>query len=305
MNKDKRVFVTFTKVDEKEHMVYGYASTESIDSQGEVVTKDAIREALDDFMRFANMREMHQPSAVGKVKQALLDETGLFIGAKIVDKTAWEKVVEGVYNGFSIGGQIVEKIGHEIKRLILQEISLVDRPSNPDAVFSIIKLDTNNNNMKTEEVKKDAVVKASKEVIKEDEEKEVVESDEKLEEGKESEEGTKEGEKEEVEAGDEDAEVVEEAVKPSMQKMFKAELTKYEERVSKLEERLSKLEKGAAPNKAKKSYATIEKSVAGDSKEMTAEEIKKDLRQKINMLSQEDVLKLDQKDQEKLFSSIR
>ena len=139
MNEMNNLFIPFTKSDDEERMVYGYASTEALDSQGEIVLKDAITEALPEYMKFGNIREMHQPSAVGKAQEATIDEKGLFIGVKVVDDTAWQKVKEGVYNGFSIGGKIITKISDTITKLRLTEISLVDRPANPEAIFAFYK----------------------------------------------------------------------------------------------------------------------------------------------------------------------
>lgn len=136
-----QIFIPFAKKDEEKRMVYGYASTEALDSQGEVVSKNAIMNALPDYMKYGNIREMHQPSAVGKTHQANIDDKGLFIKVKIVDDVAWAKVKEGVYNGFSIGGRIVTKIGNKIKDLVLSEISVVDRPANPEALFTVVKFD--------------------------------------------------------------------------------------------------------------------------------------------------------------------
>ncbi len=121
-------------------MVWGYASTPTKDLQGEVVALDAIKAALPDYMEWANVREMHQPSAVGVTKEATIDENGLYIGAKIVDKDAWEKVTSEVYKGFSIGGERTEKNGDTITGLKLIEISLVDRPANPDCRIEVIKV---------------------------------------------------------------------------------------------------------------------------------------------------------------------
>ncbi len=140
MNKNElKIFIPFSKIDKKKKMVFGYVSTEMEDSQGEIVDKNAIREAWEDYMKFANIREMHQPSAVGVTKEFMHDKKGTWIGAKIVDKVAWEKVIEEVYKGFSIGGMVLKKIGKRIKELILNEISLVDRPANPEAIFDMIK----------------------------------------------------------------------------------------------------------------------------------------------------------------------
>src|SRR5712692_4562461 len=138
-----RFYWPIAKVDAEQRMVWGYASTEAEDDQGETVSREALAAALDDYMRFANIREMHQPSAVGVAKEAAIDDKGLYLGAKIVDGHAWQKVVEGVYKGFSIGGRVTARDPADrrlITALRLTEISVVDRPANPEAVFDCWKL---------------------------------------------------------------------------------------------------------------------------------------------------------------------
>lgn len=137
-----KIYAAIIKRDDDKRLVYGYASTEALDSQGEKVTKAAIEDALPDYMRFANIREMHQLSAVGVTKSAEIDDKGLYIQVKVVDDAAWNKVKEGVYKGFSIGGKSVEKTDGVISKMKLTEISLVDRPSNPEAVIDLWKADT-------------------------------------------------------------------------------------------------------------------------------------------------------------------
>src|SRR5262249_27138079 len=140
-----RMYLPIAKVDAAARMVWGYASTEARDDQGEVVKREALEGALGDYMRFGNIREMHQLSAVGKAKNAEIDDKGLYLGAKVVDDRAWEKVVEGVYSGFSIGGKVLEREAGDpktISKLRLDEISLVDRPANPEAVFDCWKRST-------------------------------------------------------------------------------------------------------------------------------------------------------------------
>ncbi|MCG3203915.1 MAG: hypothetical protein KCHDKBKB_00592 [Elusimicrobia bacterium] len=140
--KDLSLYVQFAKRDDDEHIVEGWASSEAIDSQGEVIKIEAIEKALPDYMKFANIREMHQLSAVGKTIAASIDKTkkALYIVVKVVDDMAWKKVKEGVYNGFSIGGRVLSKIENVIEELSLNEISLVDRPANPLALFSLVKI---------------------------------------------------------------------------------------------------------------------------------------------------------------------
>jgi phage head maturation protease len=139
-----KLYAAITKIDEAQHMVFGYASTEALDSQGEIVKREALEAALPDYMRFANIREMHQPSAVGVATEAELDGRGLYLAAHIVDPVAWDKVTSGVYKGFSIGGSVVSRDRaekHVITGVRLSEISLVDRPANPEAVFTMFKAD--------------------------------------------------------------------------------------------------------------------------------------------------------------------
>lgn len=140
-----RQFFEISKVDAEQRMVYGYASTAALDSQGETVTLDAMKGAWDDYMKFANVREMHGSSAVGVVKEHSFDDKGVFVGVKVVDDAAWEKVVEKVYKGFSIGGQKLkdgyDKVTKTITGLKLTEISLVDRPANPEALIEVFKAD--------------------------------------------------------------------------------------------------------------------------------------------------------------------
>ena len=60
----------------------------------------------------------------------------------MVDDDAWAKVKEGVYKGLSIGGRVTARDAIN-KALItgveLTEISLVDRPANPEALIDPYK----------------------------------------------------------------------------------------------------------------------------------------------------------------------
>jgi phage head maturation protease len=152
-------FANFTKADPEQRIVVGYASSERVDGQNDVVDSEALNQALGDYMQWANLREMHQPKAVGKVLQAtpvrgtiqLKDGSKLTnplrITAQIIDNETWEKVKSGVLKGFSIGGKVLQALtekmnGKEIRRITglqLHEISLVDRPANPDARIVLLK----------------------------------------------------------------------------------------------------------------------------------------------------------------------
>lgn len=139
-----KLYAQISKIDEEQRMVWGYATTGARDSQGEIVAPEAVAAAWDDYMKFANIREMHQPSAVGVVKEYTFDSTGVLIGAEVVDDTAWEKVKKEVYKGFSIGGKKLpggyDALTKTITALQITEISLVDRPANPESLITMYKL---------------------------------------------------------------------------------------------------------------------------------------------------------------------
>jgi hypothetical protein len=123
--------------------VYGIATSEALDEQGEIVRADAIRAAIPDYMRFPALREMHQLSAAGTTLEAEVCEDGTTrIVAHVVDPVAVAKVRNQVYRGFSIGGRVTQRqVGNPntITGLVLNEISLVDRPANPEAIFDCWK----------------------------------------------------------------------------------------------------------------------------------------------------------------------
>jgi hypothetical protein len=142
-----KIFVPIVKIEERDDgtlFVAGIASSEALDSQGEVITSDAMKAALPDFFKYGtgNLREMHQPIAAGRVDKAEVGEDGkTYIECVVVDPIAVKKVQENVYKGFSVGGRATEKNDGVISGLRLSEISLVDRPANPEAVISVWKAD--------------------------------------------------------------------------------------------------------------------------------------------------------------------
>ena len=135
-------FVPITKVEkgaDGSRTVTGYASTETLDLDGEIVSKGAIEKALPDYMEWGNIRQMHQPIAVGTAKEANVDDKGLFLTSRIVEPGCIKLLDEKVLKGYSIGGKKMAKSGTTITELQLIEISLVDRPANPDCRIEVAK----------------------------------------------------------------------------------------------------------------------------------------------------------------------
>lgn len=142
------LYAKFSKVEELDDgtlKVFGIASSEAEDSDGETVKADAVRTALPDYLTFGAVREMHQPIAAGTAIEASVDADGFtHFGAHIVDESSVKKVRAGVLKGFSLGGKVTKR-NKDNKKVIegikLTEISLVDRPANPDSVISLVKFD--------------------------------------------------------------------------------------------------------------------------------------------------------------------
>lgn len=144
-----KLYADISKTEEQDDgtiKVWGYASSEVTDSDGETVTADAMKAALPGYMKFGAVREMHQAKAAGTAIEANVEDDGrTFFGAHVVDSEAVKKVKANVYKGFSIGGKVTERDEMNkaiIKGLNLVEISLVDRPANPEAVFTMYKAET-------------------------------------------------------------------------------------------------------------------------------------------------------------------
>ena len=143
-----KLYAEITKMEAQDDgtvKVWGYASSEAVDSDGEIIAAEAMKAAIPDYMKFGAVREMHGSNAAGTAIEINVEDDGrTFFGAHIIDPVAVTKVKTGVYKGFSIGGSVTardELNKSQITGLKLTEISLVDRPANPDAVFTCFKAD--------------------------------------------------------------------------------------------------------------------------------------------------------------------
>ncbi len=145
-----RLYGAITKVEEQDDgtlIVSGIASSECVDSEGETVLASAMKDALPDYMKFGAVREMHQPIAAGTALSAEVASDGCtYFEALVVDDDAVKKVKTGVYKGFSIGGRVPAGGRNKdnpkiIERINLVEVSLVDRPANPEAVIQLAKME--------------------------------------------------------------------------------------------------------------------------------------------------------------------
>jgi hypothetical protein len=155
-----RKFIPFSKVDAAKREVWGIVTAEVPDKDNEVCDYDGskpyYRALIDEMAKatagknFFPLREMHQLSAVGKcIGFEFRDsEKEIYMGFKVVDDNAWKKVDEGVYTGFSQGGNIVgdltpDPIFKGCNRYVADpsECSVVDNPCLGVAHFAYVKAD--------------------------------------------------------------------------------------------------------------------------------------------------------------------
>jgi hypothetical protein len=154
--------VPLTKIDAANRLVYGRAAQEVPDRANEIMDYATAKpefEAWSKSMELAsgglskgNVRAMHQKDkAVGKLIDIKFndDEKAIDICAKIVDPVEFEKCLEGVYTGFSVGGAYAgpkwaDPTNPALKRYTPRprEMSLVDLPCIPTAGFAeLVKMD--------------------------------------------------------------------------------------------------------------------------------------------------------------------
>jgi len=150
----------------------GYASIEIVDKQNDLITLEALDEAVKKFMvdtKYRNVMTNHSNVQVGEVIKEYrdttgrlwktgVDDVGFFVVIKLRDdiekaKEVSREIRKGTLRSFSIGGQALEKrkrnneeLGdyNEISKLELHEVTICEKGINPEAKFDILKQEVNN-----------------------------------------------------------------------------------------------------------------------------------------------------------------
>lgn len=155
-----QIHIPLAKIDEEKRLVIGRAVHEVPDRSGEIIDYATARGAFETWSKTfsdmtgglskGNLRVMHDPKRVaGKVVDLQYndDEKAIEVVAKVVDPVEWQKVVEGVYTGFSVGGKYANRWTEPntgLKRYTpeVTELSLVDLPCIPTArIAELVKAD--------------------------------------------------------------------------------------------------------------------------------------------------------------------
>lgn len=153
---EKEFFCPLVKVDEAKQEIWTVVTSQTPDRDQETchyeTTVPYYKELVDEMSKATDgknifpLREMHGLTAAGKGISIEFrdDKKEIYMGFKVVDKAAWEKVKEGVYTGVSQGGRYIkkwteEKVNYYTAKPI--EVSLVDLPCLPDAHFDFVRAD--------------------------------------------------------------------------------------------------------------------------------------------------------------------
>jgi len=127
-------------------LVYGKATDDSLDIDQQICDDTWLSSAMPEWFKSGgNIREQHSSIAAGVAKEYEAKSDGHYISVLVVDPISVKKVESGVLKGFSIGikaPRVVRDQKAANGRIIdgqIVEVSLVDRPANPNAKLMLAK----------------------------------------------------------------------------------------------------------------------------------------------------------------------
>jgi len=156
LNKEKTVMNDFAnsyaaivkqeKQEDGSLLVYGKATDDSLDIDQQICDDTWLSSAMPEWFKSGgNIREQHSSIAAGVAKEYEAKPDGHYITALVVDPVSVKKVETGVLKGFSIGikaPRVVRDQKAANGRIVdgqIVEVSLVDRPANPNAKLMLAK----------------------------------------------------------------------------------------------------------------------------------------------------------------------
>jgi hypothetical protein len=159
MEVNKEIFCQLSKIDPFQGICEGVAAAEELDRDGEILDYTASKAAFQSWSdsqkvasggkSLGNIRLQHNPSKpVGRLIDINVDDVKkqIRVIAKIEETEAKNLLQAGVLTGFSIGGGYARRTplpGGIVKYVAgpIGEISVVDRPCVPSAVYSLVRAD--------------------------------------------------------------------------------------------------------------------------------------------------------------------
>jgi len=188
-------------------VIGGYASIEIVDKQNDLITLDALEEAVKKYMeeeKYRNVMSNHSNVQVGEVVEKYrdsngvlhktgVDDVGFYVVIKMRDDIEKAKEIsrgirKGTLRSFSIGGQAIskrqrksEEFGeyNEIEKLELHEVTVCEKGINPEAKFDILKMEEKEMSEKLEKALEELndLMKQVNSLRKEEEEEEMEKGD--------------------------------------------------------------------------------------------------------------------------------
>jgi hypothetical protein len=126
--------------------VYGKATDDALDIDKQICDGDWLDRAMPHWFKSGgNIREQHSNIAAGVATDYELKKDGHYITALVVDPVSAKKVEHGVLKGFSIGiknPRVIQDSKAANGRIVdgqIVEVSLVDRPANPNCQLVLAK----------------------------------------------------------------------------------------------------------------------------------------------------------------------
>jgi hypothetical protein len=126
--------------------VYGKATDDALDIDKQICDGDWLDRAMPHWFKSGgNIREQHSNIAAGVATDYEYKKDGHYITALVVDPISAKKVEHGVLKGFSIGiknPRVIQDSKAANGRIVdgqIVEVSLVDRPANPNCQLVLAK----------------------------------------------------------------------------------------------------------------------------------------------------------------------
>jgi hypothetical protein len=149
MSENTSVYADILKYDDNGDgtlTVYGKATDDALDIDQQICDPVWLDKAMPDWFRTGgNIREQHSNIAAGVAQEYESKADGHYISALVVDPVSVKKVQNRVLRGFSIGiksPRVVRDQKAANGRIIdgqIVEVSLVDRPANPNCQLVLAK----------------------------------------------------------------------------------------------------------------------------------------------------------------------
>lgn len=140
----------------KKRIIAGYASVVEVDDENQVITKEALKDALPRFMKskeYRNIMLEHEAIPVGKVidnygeYKTHVDDKGLYIVVEVrqdlmIAEEMWKRILAGDVKGFSIHGEVLNSHKDKgilfVDKLNFYEITICKTPVNTSSGFEVI-----------------------------------------------------------------------------------------------------------------------------------------------------------------------